>query len=307
MIFKKKGILTTLQDTKRTGFAVHGILPSGPMDEFSVRVANILLGNPSEEACLEIHFPGPILAMEEDGIYVLTGADFTAQCAGRPVEVGRVFSAKAGDKLTFMRKRFGMRTYLARAGGFGQPKWLHSNCPTPFGSVQIETNTRWVLPKLDELHVPFRKVSPFVLTFNQKKVVRFLARPEYLAYLSRDKKIVGKVQPNSNRMGMYIQPENPALFGRLNEQLSGPVVMGSIQIVPSGNWVILMADHQTTGGYPILGEIISADLPILAQTELNAEIYFEQVSWEEAVEARRKQTVFLQKIKVGIEFPTLSF
>lgn len=306
MIFKKKGILTTLQDTKRTGFAVHGILPSGPMDEFSVQLANLLVGNSPNEACLEIHFPGPVLEMEEDGIYVLTGADFTAQCSGRAVEVGCVFSAKAGDILTFTQKRFGMRTYLARAGGFGQPKWLDSNCPTPFRSIQIETNTKWTLPEYNEIYVPFRRVSPLVLTFIQKKVVRFLPRPEYLAYLSSDKKIGGKVLPNSNRMGMYLEPLAPFSFLRC-EQLSGPVVMGSIQIVPSGNWIVLMADHQTTGGYPILGEVISADLPILAQAELNSNLYFESISWEEAVEARRRQAVFLQKIKVGISVPTFSF
>ena len=306
MIFRKKGVFTTLQDTTRVGYAVDGIFPSGPMDEFSAQLANILVGNSPEEACLEIHFPGPTLEMEEEGIYVLTGADFAAQCGGRLLSIGQVFYTKPGDILTFTQKRMGMRTYLARAGGFGQSKWLNSSCLPPFSLPQIQQNVSWILPKNKTFILPKKSVNLFHLSFMYRDTVRFVPRPDFLVDTAIQGKLKGKIQPNSSRMGMYIQPENLALFGRRNEQLSGPVVQGSMQLLPSGNWVVLMADHQTTGGYPVLGEVISADLPILAQAEMGSEICFEPVGWEEAVEVRRKQATFLQKIKVGI-VPTFSF
>lgn len=306
MIFRKKGILTTLQDTKRVGYAVDGVFPSGPMDEFSAQLANVLVGNSPEEACLEIHFPGPTLEMEEEGFYVLTGADFAAQCAGRLLSIGQVFYTKPDDILTFTQKRTGMRTYLARAGGFGQSKWLNSSCLPPFSLPQIQPNVSWILPENKTFILPKKSVNPFHLSFTYRDTVRFVPRPDFLADTVIQGKLNGKIQPNSSRMGMYIQPENLALFGRRNEQLSGPVVQGSMQLLPSGNWVVLMADHQTTGGYPVLGEVIAADFPILAQAQVGSELFFEPVGWEEAVEARRKQAIFLQKIKVGI-IPTFSF
>src|SRR5688572_14205818 len=126
ILFRKSGLLTTIQDLGRAGFRRFGINPNGAMDKTAVRLINILLGNEETEAAVEMHFPAPEILFEEDAVITLGGAEFGAELNEKPIENWRTVFAEKGCILKFEKKIFGSRAYLAVQGGFKVEKWLGS-------------------------------------------------------------------------------------------------------------------------------------------------------------------------------------
>ncbi|MBL7774761.1 MAG: biotin-dependent carboxyltransferase family protein, partial [Saprospiraceae bacterium] len=123
---EKAGLLDTVQDAGRYGFACQGINPSGAMDPAALALANFLVGNAAETAALECHFPAPALRFEQAVLFALSGADFNPVLNGVPVAVHRPLWAPAGALLQFKKRNTGARGYLAVRGGFDLPAWLGS-------------------------------------------------------------------------------------------------------------------------------------------------------------------------------------
>ena len=126
ILFHKSGILTTIQDLGRARFRRFGINPNGAMDQTAVRLINILLGNDENEAAIEMHFPAPEILFEENTIIAFGGAEFGANLNKNPIENWRMVFVEKGSVLTFGKKIFGSRAYLAIKGGFKIEKWLDS-------------------------------------------------------------------------------------------------------------------------------------------------------------------------------------
>jgi antagonist of KipI len=293
VIIKRSGVLDTFQDAGRFGYGGWGINPSGAMDQFALMAANALVGNSLTEAAIEMHYPAPALYFSTPALISLTGADFDPHINNMPISNWKTISVPKEATLTFNKKNSGFRSYLSVHGGFAIPHWLGSestNLKVGLGGFEGRA-----LRKDDELpmNVTLHKstLQTFPWTINHQEVYQPSSIINFLPSciwesLPNDiqHKILStqmKILPASDRMGYYFDNESILLPER-EELLSSAVDFGTIQILPSGKLVCLMADHQTTGGYPTLGSVISSHLPKLAQMSPGSAFSLAPVSLDEA-------------------------
>ncbi len=309
----KAGILTTLQDLGRTHYRHQGINPSGAMDTYTARLTNILAGNPERVGVLEFHFPAGTVLFEKDAWIVLGGADFHATLDDQKIDLWRLYFVKEGSTLAFQRWRSGRCVYMAIYGGFKVASWLDSkstNLKAEAGGFHGRS-----LRDGDQIHFakePFSLKNPHfnsthknisflwypanvrLLTGAQTTVIRMIpgAEWEYLTQASQQQLInqTFTISTQNDRMGYRLE-SNPLSLQKPMECISSAVTMGTLQLLPNGQLILLMADAQTTGGYPRVGSIISVDLPILAQKITQESLQFQMVSLEEA------EALFIQEEK----------
>jgi antagonist of KipI len=269
----RPGLLTTVQDLGRWGHQASGVPVAGPMDTFSHRLANALVGNASAAATLEITLIGPELQFERACSIAIAGADFEVTCSGRPVPIGVSTWLEDGARLQFGRRRTGARAYLAVAGGILTPLLLGSRAThlvSAMGGVRgraLAAND--VLPIQAGLSpAPARRASGLTLPASGRARLRVLPGPQadwfgpdaFRALSSTS----FRISPRSNRMGYRL--EGPQLLRQRHEEpISEPLTFGAIQVPTAGEPILLMADRQTAGGYPKIGCVIAADLPIAGQ------------------------------------------
>lgn len=293
----KTGILDTLQDRGRFGFAKWGINSNGAMDQFAMNVANALVGNDHGIAVMEIHFPGPEILFSTDALVSLTGADFSANVNDQPIPIWKSIQLSSGSVLRFSRKLKGMRCYLAIHGGFEVAPWLGSvstNLKSHTGGFEgrglkkndeLTINSGWLTSRLKKKLsiLPWSANTNHV--YDDNEPILFTAGNEWgwLDESSQKNVLSGKfsIASSSDRMGIFLLHET-LQFKRTEQLLSSAVTFGTIQALPSGKLCVLMADHQTTGGYPRVGHIISSHLPRFAQLSPGEKFSLKKVSVEEA-------------------------
>ena len=302
------GLLTTVQDLGRRGFQHLGVGPGGAMDEASHRIANLLLGNPVHAPALEITLGGPSLFFESELMITLCGADLSPMIGDQKVPLWRPVLVAAGSLLKFGRPVQGVRCYLAVEGGFQVPTVMGSastHLSAGFGGFQgrpLKIGDRLETGSPGDgcypaLRTRFRQgrhlfLGPdwFIpwyqfLAFDQPAALRFIPGPQWPALTNPSRQCLlassFEVAPQSDRMG--IRMLGPRLFlEQPLEMISSGVAMGTLQLPSDGSLILLMADRQTTGGYPRLGEVISVDLPKAAQLRPGEALRFSAVSLEEA-------------------------
>ncbi|MFC3041528.1 biotin-dependent carboxyltransferase family protein [Virgibacillus xinjiangensis] len=301
-IFKvvKPGMYTTFQDLGRTGFQRYGVPPGGAMDPFALQIANILAGNPPGTAALEVTLLGPELIACTDITIVITGADLGAQLNGRPTEMWSTRRMKEGDRLSFGKYRSGSRAYIAVSGGFDAPEYLGSS------SVDGNIGIGSLLKKMDKLNgYPQPREQGIGLARKHIPVygnsirTAVIEGPHTEAFTSAGRETffhtIHRVEANSNRMGYRLRSEQIKV--REDAEIwSDAVPFGGIQVPGNGQPIILMADRQTTGGYPRIGTITSADIPNVAQLAPGGEISFYSISVEDAQERLRRMREFLHEL-----------
>ena len=302
------GILSSLQDLGRTGYQRLGVSPCGAMDPLALRLANRLAGNPESAACLEVTLPGLQLEAVQDSLFAITGADLSAFLDDEPASLWQSQLVRAGQRLSFRKRVRGSRAYLAINGRFQADSVLGS-CSTDlrncWGGFQGRN-----LRKGDTL---FKQESPtdqrgFAILATQLEVFCEYQTPFLLRVLpgpqtsccpgSTMQRLFSeefRVHPNSNRMGYRL--DGPPLAVSPAEIISEPAPRGSIQVLPSGQLVLLMADHQTVGGYPKIAVLISADFPKAAQLAPGHRVRFQAVSLEEA---HRVLALQEERVKMGV-------
>lgn len=296
--FSKTGVCTTFQDQGRFGNARFGINHSGVMDWFSAKALNILLENNPNEAVLELFFPAAEIEFLEATQFAIIGGNFEPTLNYKTIENNRIQTAAAGDILRFKQQKKGTITYFSVAGGFALDTWLGSVSPNQaadFQTFEIQKNTVLAFKK------PFleTKNSLTVSSFLWPKFtnqIRFI--PSEIASAGLEKQDF-KLNQDSNRMGYRfdsITIEQP--IGDFS--VSEAVNFGTIQLLPSGQIIILMADHQTSGGYPRLGQVILADLPLLAQLQTHQSMNLIPCSIEVAEDAYFEQLTDLRKLAAGV-------
>ena len=306
--FQTNSILTTVQDLGRNRYRKFGINPTGAMDKHAVRLLNILLGNDENEAVLEMHFPASSLKFDENATIAIGGADFRATIDDKPVENWRIHCVEKGSTLKFTEKHFGARTYLSVKGGFETDKWLES------ASINLVAGIGKSLKKDDVLNFNTKiqvenhqsKIANSLLPiYSQFPTVRVVAGADFekLNALSEQNflKQTFTISQDSNRMGFRLSGESLYLTDN-TELISTAVNFGTIQLLPNGQMIILMADHQTTGGYPNIANVISNDLPLIAQLNPNDKVAFHQVSITEAERLTLQFERDLAFLKAGINF-----
>ena len=311
----RPGLLTTVQDEGRHGYQRVGLCPGGAIDPVAFALANALVGNEPNEAALEITVIGPELQFEKDTLVAVCGAEFQGSFPhNRPT------LARAGARFNVGRAVRGARAYLAVAGGFGVEPVLGSRAtylPGQFGGFEGRALKHGdVLPLRDAAAAErFSKLKktrdgtvkwsapPLTLPDREPILVHVIDGQHYASFDATSQRAfldtVWTVAPESNRMGFRLSGP-PLGRPQADEILSGPTCLGSVQVPPSGVPIALMADHQTTGGYPRIAEIASADVARLAQLAPGGKVHFARCSLEIAGELRKHARERLQSAVRGI-------
>lgn len=311
----KKGLLDTIQDLGRYGYQHLGINSCGVMDHIAMRIANALAGNETDEPVLEIHFPAPVLLFETDAVIAISGADFGARFnSDNPTPTNRCLAVKAGTQLSFQKQMRGARAYMAVHGGFQVEQWLNSASTHPgLSSVGMVLQNQMIIPLKKSVRVSETKMYPWIASSpvdEQDHIIRYTAGNEInrLDHAMQDllHQHSFTIDKSSNRMGYRLQ--GPSLLPNItSEILSTAVTRGTIQLLPSGQLIVLMADHQTTGGYPRIGHVITADLSKLAQYNAGESIQFSPVSLQSAHQALMKQELHLKQLETGCKLRSVNF
>jgi len=289
----RPGLLTTVQDAGRWSHQLEAVPVAGPMDLYSHRLANHLVGNVPEAATLEITLIGPELVVEADTVLAVAGADFDLSCGNAAVAIGATFTARHGDVLRFGRRRRGARAYLAVAGGGVLTPPVLGSRATHIVSRMGGLDGRALavgdaVPVARTAGCPSNRARGLTLPTGGRARLRVMPGPQddwfgpdaWHALTS----VSFRISPRSNRMGYRLQGP-PLAHARSEEPISEPVTMGAIQVPAAGEPILLMADRQTAGGYPKIGHVITADLCLAGQLAPGDFVEFDRCSYPEAVAA----------------------
>lgn len=298
----KPGLFTTVQDSGRWGHQASGVPVAGAMDTSALRAANIAVGNVADAAALEVTLLGPDVRIERRCSIAVSGADLSATIDGRALPRDTPIVCDAGNHVRFGARRVGGRAYLAVEGGIATPLVLgsRSTCvraalggvdgralragdrlatgDSRAGALQVRTVSRDRRPSAAPLATDATTLrvmrGPQEEWFDDRALARFEA--------SRF-----TVRPDSDRMGFRLQGSEPISRRSDDEMISDAAFTGAVQVPPSGQPILLMADRPTTGGYPQIAIVIAADLPRAGQLVPGDAVRFAFCSLSEAQAAWR--------------------
>jgi antagonist of KipI len=298
------GMHTLVQDLARPGFGHLGVSACGAADALALRLGNLTLGNPESAAALEMTLLGGRFEFRSQSWFALAGAEFVAHLDGAPVPFWTPVEARAGQILAIGGSRSGARCYLCLRGGVDVPPVLGSrstHVPSALGGLDGRAlragdilpigagpSTWTPRPLLRDILHRLRADSPALRITAAAHTARFPA-PSLEQLVEQ----TWTVQNDSNRMGVRLTgtPLDSPGSGSMTTE-GAP--LGSIQVTGSGEPVILFVDHQTTGGYPKIGCVVSADFWRIGQLRPRAQLRFERISLEHARELRLEQERLLQ-------------
>ncbi|KIL98455.1 Allophanate hydrolase 2 subunit 2 [Paramagnetospirillum magnetotacticum MS-1] len=305
------GLFTTIQDLGRFGFQDLGVPPSGALDTIGLRLANALVGNAAGEACLEISYMGPVIRVAVDSVRIAVSGKVRLAIADggtpRPVDSNRSHRLKRGDTLTVGAVDGASTAYLAIEGGFalapvmgslssygraglgplgGRPPAAGTILPLRLAQCRDAEDVTFAKP-MDYGQGPIRVVlGPQADAFTQDAVATLLAS-------------IYRVTQEADRMGLRL--EGSKLAHRASADIaSDGLVSGCIQVPGSGAPIIVLADHQTVGGYAKIATVISADLPRLGRVVPGTSLTFAAQSVAEAEAIRRAQEREIERLIRGI-------
>jgi KipI family sensor histidine kinase inhibitor len=299
------GLLTTVQDLGRFGHRHLGVGTAGALDAYSLRVANLLVGNDDDCAALESTLQGPRLRLRNAARIAITGADIDAHVDGVAIPGWRPVDVPAGSELVLGPCRRGARAYLAVAGGLDAERLLGSRSTdlrAGLGRALVAGDviaTHGEVPA-DALSIARWWIDPHPdLDFAHPQPIRVL--PGHDAPAPGDALFAQawRVTAQSNRQGLRLQGDAMTLADP-GERISEPVAPGTIQLPLDGQPIVLLAEAQTVGGYPRIGHVITADLPRLAQRRPGESVTFVAVDADEAHAAACAQRHRLTRIGMAI-------
>ena len=274
-----KGLADSIQDNGRYGFQHLGIPPNGCMDILSASLANYILQNEINTPVIELHFPSSQFQFLEDAIICITGANFVPVVNEKSIALHTPIRVQKDDMLSMLQPLEGNIAYLAIKGKYDAPHWLNSHAYNStrlstkdllsYSSAQFaDSNTA---KQLNEIlnHELIEKIQTNL--FSNNTPIRILPGPAWQDLTPKAQQDLSNssftISAQRNRMGYHLL--GPELNLNIpNAYLSSAVTMGTLQLLPNGNVIVLMADHQTIGGYANLAQIILVDLPRFAQMKL---------------------------------------
>ncbi|MGG1444289.1 biotin-dependent carboxyltransferase family protein [Brevibacillus laterosporus] len=327
----KPGLLTLIQDQGRFGFRKYGVVTSEAMDPMALRIANMLVGNAEQLATLEMTLTGAELAFEHDSLIAITGADLSFTINGERLPMWRPIFVKSGTVVKGGGCRTGCRAYLAIAGGIEVEQVLGSRSTyaragmggyqgrslqaDDYISVGEPANVtrafleKWYnrLAKQTSLRswtsVDWSVSADCLATYRRNPQVRISRGTHFSLFTSESQQNLFqspyKITPQSDRMGYRLQGAMLDLVEPI-ELLSEAVAFGTIQVPAEGYPIILLADRQTTGGYPRIGQVATVDLPILAQMKPGEEIMFTEIERDESEKLLMEREQFFIELQQGI-------
>lgn len=291
------GLFTTVQDLGREGYGPMGVSASGAADALSLRIGNRLVGNDESAAALEMTLLGGTFDFSEGGVMALAGADFRATLDGEPVPAWTAIEAKPGQELRVGPTQSGARCYLCVRGGIEEKLFLGSASTHVLSGLGGHEGK--ALRKGDVLKIGRARARAKVIgrqlsaraiqKLQDRKVLRVTDGPQAEWFSKEVKKTFYassfRVAEESNRMGIRLlaAEKTTAMNGSaMGEMISEGVALGAVQVPESGQPIILFVEQQTTGGYPKIANVISADFHSLGQLRPRHEIRFERVDFDTA-------------------------
>lgn len=325
------GILTTIQDLGRVGYQKYGVIVSGAMDTYAMRLSNIIVGNEENEGVLEITMVGPTLELHKGMLFSITGAHLSPTINNKSVPLGRPIYLKEDCILKFGACKAGCRSYLAIAGGFDIPLVMNSKSTylrAEFGgfkgrplkkndvlnigsksrvSCKIIEKTKEIKSKEDFIAAKWYVKSYSTEHFNSKIIRVFEDRQFNKISEESVSKFFGEefnIDIKSDRMGYRLIGPKIELKEKL-EMISEEVSVGTIQIPPNGNLIILLADRQTAGGYPKIAHVAAVDIQKIVQLKPNDKLTFQKITLIEAEKLYLQREKYLRDIKKSIDLVTI--
>ena len=288
------GIQSTIQDLGRYGFQNIGVPVSGPMDMFSFKIANILLNNPLDCACIETTFLGPKLTALNDTLIAITGAKIEATINDEEIELWKPLEISKGDVLSFGSPIEGIINYVAIKGGFEAPLIMDSRSTYLTGKFGGQGGSTLKTGDIIHNNMPSNLNNFVKTTFSDgfdyinphdplelRILITDVSNKFSRESIARLWESTYTISSSSNRIGYRLNGPNIKHIVDADIISSGNE-FGAIQIPGDGQPIILMADRGTTGGYSKIGSVITTDIPKLAQAAPNHKITFRPVSLNEA-------------------------
>lgn len=325
---EKDGLQVTVQDLGRRGFQKYGVIASGAMDPYAHRLANILVGNKESEPAIEITLIGPHITFQADCLVALTGGDLSPEINGKPIKMWRPVYVKKGCKLSFGKPVSGCRAYLGVAGGISvsevmgsfstylragiggfEGRSLQKGDCIPIG--ESSQNVKRLMDRLFKevnterafYQMEWTLMKKAILTCQTETTVRVIEGRQASLFDKRSQDTFlnqeYQISSESDRMGYRLKGPSLQLF-ESKELISEAVSFGSIQVPPDGQPIILMADRQTTGGYPKIGQVATVDLPKVSQSKPGEFLRFERITLEEAQNALVEERQLIHQLTQSI-------
>lgn len=309
----KGGMLTTVQDGGRTRYQSQGFSVAGVMDTRSFKIANLLLDNPENEAVLEFTLIGPTLEFTSETIIAITGGDFQPQINGEPAPMYTAIYMHKGDILKFGSARTGSRGYIAFSSYLSIPVVMGSRCTNLKSSIGGFKGRKlqdgdYINFRIKRRYLPFflsRKLEPDDFG-KEETVLRVVMGPQddmfskqgIETFLNTEYTVTSEFDRMGCRLdGAYIARKSEG------DMISDGIALGSIQVPSHGKPIILLADRQTTGGYPKIATVASIDIPKLVQRKTDHKIRFEAITVQEAQKLYAKEMNELDEMRNIIHQP----
>lgn len=325
-IIKKPGIAATIQDAGRFGFQSQGVVTGGAMDLFAYRTANLLVGNDTVAAAIEISFGNAEIVFEQDALIAACGRGADLFINGEQAPVWKTIAVKKGASLFFKINNEGARMYLSIAGGWYVKKIMNSS--STYVQADLGGYEGRALQQGDILKANNRLSELSLLIISSMQSGRnFLAASwgiqaaDFFDYTTKTIRVIKAPEQDwfdeeslrnfyssaftisnaADRMGYRLTGK--AMIKKENKELlSTAVTKGTVQVTPDGNMILLMSDCQTTGGYPRIGQVIAVDLNLCAQLKPGDNITFKEISFEEAEQLFLKQGKHFFDIEKSIAY-----
>lgn len=314
------GFLTSVQDAGRFGYEKYGIPCAGPMDRFALYAANLLVGNPSDRAGLEFGITGPTLVMGDDCLIAATGAGFSLTVNGKSMPLWMSIFVRRGDYVELTHSGKGTWGYLAVSGGIDAPVLMGSRSTYLKGGIGGFSGSALkdgallpVFPQSDSIYLLAGQCIPpeYRPSYQPNCTIHVIMGPQDERFTTAGLETFCNswyhISPISDRMGYRLEgPKVEHTSGA--DMLSDGMSFGSVQVPASGQPIVMMSEHPTTGGYTKIATVISADLPLLAQCVPGVDrVRFAPISVEEAQRRYRKlmgdlETCVRQAQESGLDY-----
>lgn len=302
------GLLTTVQDLGRTKGLAQGFSPSGVMDQWSAIQGNLLVNNVENEAVLEYSILGPTVTFSTPAVIAVTGGVVNAKLNGTQIHENQAIEVNSEDVLEIGPLTQGRYGYLAVSGGLQVDSILASKATSlryglgGFKGRALKTGDflATVEPKPVIAEPEKRKIAVSSHDTDQTVLIRVTEGPQFAQFdaetITAFTNQQFKISKNADRMGLRLEGQ-PLSVANVPEMLSEATVAGGIQVPKNGQPIVLMADRQTTGGYPVIGVVASVDLPTIAQLVPGQVVRFKMISLTQSQQALADQKAQLKQIK----------
>ncbi|MFD2699273.1 biotin-dependent carboxyltransferase family protein [Paenibacillus shunpengii] len=333
----KPGMLTTVQDLGRWGFQKYGVPVSGAMDKDAARIANMLVGNEETDAVLEVTLSGAEFRMEHSGLIAICGGDLKPVMDGEVLPLWRPLFINEGSRIKFRGPDYsskrGCRAYIAAAGGMDIPvlmgsrstyvrgglggysgRMLQSGDSLPILKPEVRSRLlEQLMADKGEKRSGYVTTSWFInpsLIYSRENVIR-VVEGNHFTWMSSHSQIRFEqqkyvIEPSSDRMGYRLRGmDGPLELQGEIELLSEGVSEGTIQLPPVGEPIVLLADRQTTGGYPRIAQVASVDLALLAQLPPGVHLSFRLIRVQEAETLLIMKEILMNQLRSAIQLKLL--